>query len=276
MHWQFSLPSFPLRVTLARKDEPAWGLPMERVPDPVIALDASGRVRNLNPAARRVLGAVPGPLEGRRLNELMPGLEPSILRPDFTRPGTDSSHFDAVIGQGPKQLRFEGSVIEADESGGRLLLLHDVTARESARRGMAEAEANARSAADEAKFLYTIATVAPYEDSSDHAMREVLRLVCRHIEWPVGHVYRVDPENEGRLVPSGIWYSEQPERFDEFRRLTERTPFESGAGLPGRVLSTGKSVWTPDVREDLSFLRRRPSEDLGVRGALGYPHKGRR
>jgi|GEM_PF-5962329 hypothetical protein len=72
--------------------------------------------------------------------------------------------------------------MEADDSGGRLLLLRDVTARERARRAMTQAEAKARMAAHEASFLYEVASVASSEDSSEAALRGVLRLLCRHID----------------------------------------------------------------------------------------------
>jgi signal transduction histidine kinase len=101
-------------------------------------------------------------------------------------------------------------------------------------------------------------------------------------------VYLLDLESEGGLRPSGIFHTEQPDVFDALNRIIEKTPFGSMAGLPRKVLRTGKPVWRADVREEMGLLDRRysgespdgsdapqdgDSGDFGVRGALGVPVK---
>jgi len=159
MNMRFPIPFLSLQVAVAPLGKSVCELPIDRLPDPVIAL------------------------ENRRLNELVPELEPSILKPGLLGDSDGGSHhFDLVLGSEDEPTQYEGTVMEADESGGRLLLLRDVTARERARRAMAEAEAKARMAAHEASFLYEVASVASSEDSSEAALRGVLRLLCRHID----------------------------------------------------------------------------------------------
>lgn len=119
-------------------------------------------------------------------------------------------------------------------------------------------------------LLQKVAVNANETDSSDVAFQECLDDVCKHTGWPVGHVYRVDPGGDS-LSPTALWHIDDPEQFRTFREVTERTPFDRGAGLPGRVLADGEPHWIIDVMEDENFPRARVVEDLGVKGAFGFP-----
>ena len=71
----------------------------------------------------------------------------------------------------------------------------------------------------------------------------------------------------GDLVPSTSWHIDQPNTFEAFREVSDRTTFSEGIGLPGRVLATGKAAWITHVTTDPSFGR----QNLGVRGAFAFP-----
>ena len=73
MNIRFPIPFLSLQVAVAPLGESVCELPIDRLPDPVIAL------------------------ENRRLNELVPELEPSILKPRLLGDG-GSHHFDLVLG----------------------------------------------------------------------------------------------------------------------------------------------------------------------------------
>jgi PAS domain-containing protein len=119
-------------------------------------------------------------------------------------------------------------------------------------------------------LLQKVAVCANEAESSDEALQQCLDDVCRHTGWPVGHVYRVEPEGD-RLTPSTLWHVDDVEKFTTFRRITEQTTFAIGRGLPGRVLADGKPHWIIDVMRDDNFPRAQAAEDLGVQGAFGFP-----
>ena len=99
----------------------------------------------------------------------------------------------------------------------------------------------------------------------------VLESVCAATGWPVGHAYVSSSGSRSKLVPTKTWFLRNPERFDIFRQVSESTSFETGIGLPGRVLSTGKPAWIVDVTNDSNFPRAQLAKDIGVRGAFAFP-----
>ncbi|MGH9226034.1 MAG: putative bifunctional diguanylate cyclase/phosphodiesterase [Acidimicrobiales bacterium] len=107
----------------------------------------------------------------------------------------------------------------------------------------------------------------------EEAVALVLAEVCRYTGWPVGHLY-VRAVSGDVLLPSPTWYlaGGDPARYAVLRRVTEETPLAAGAGLPGRILATGRPAWIADVLLDANFPRARDHEhDLGVRAAFGFP-----
>jgi PAS domain S-box-containing protein len=105
----------------------------------------------------------------------------------------------------------------------------------------------------------------------EDAMQTCLAQVCAHMRWPVGHVYFAPRDATGQLVPAGIWSLQNPERFETFRQVTERTPLAPGVGLPGRVFVSGKPAWIIDVTKDANFPRAKQAQDIGVRVGFGFP-----
>jgi PAS domain S-box-containing protein len=104
-------------------------------------------------------------------------------------------------------------------------------------------------------------------------METFLEEVCTFTGSAVGHVYLPALQNPMRLEPSNIWYMTEPEKFQVLRNVTRRTAFESGKGLPGRVLSSKAPHWIQDLREDGNFPRALMGNDIGVRSGFGLPVK---
>ena len=98
-----------------------------------------------------------------------------------------------------------------------------------------------------------------------------LEKICAHAGWPVGHAYLLPDQNSSWLEPAKVWYLENPENFDTFRKISEETPFGPGMGLPGRVLVSKKPAWIIDVTKDANFPRAKLAENIGVRAGFGFP-----
>jgi len=119
-------------------------------------------------------------------------------------------------------------------------------------------------------LLQTIAAASNEAQTVESAMQTALDRVCAHTGWPVGHVYLASAEGD-ELIPTTLWHLEKPEQFETFRRVTEKTRFPNGVGLPGRVLAAGRPIWVVDVTKDDNFPRAKQALDIGVRAGFGFP-----
>jgi hypothetical protein len=120
-------------------------------------------------------------------------------------------------------------------------------------------------------LLHQVAIAANGALGEEAAMQVCLDKICAYGGWPVGHVHAHSKERPGRLVPTSIWHIDDETRFANFKKVTEETEFETGEGLPGRVLQSGRAVWIRDVGEDPNFPRAKLAEDIGSHTGFGLP-----
>jgi len=97
----------------------------------------------------------------------------------------------------------------------------------------------------------------------------LLKGVCETAEWDLGAVWLVDGEN-AVLRCQGTWNAPSID-LAEFVEVTRTTTFAGGIGLPGRVWSSGKPAWIPDVLKDANFPRARAAHAVGLHAAFGFP-----
>jgi len=128
-----------------------------------------------------------------------------------------------------------------------------------------------RASADRATLLQKVGSISESTREFEAAIQKTLDLTCEVLQWQIGHCYRRSSESNSLLVPSGIWHIGVGEAHHRFKRVTEQTPFNSGVGLPGRVLESGKVVWIQDVCENDSFTRIDPSGDFDIQSAIAFP-----
>jgi len=121
------------------------------------------------------------------------------------------------------------------------------------------------------ELLQVVAVAANGATSVEAALQFTIDRICEHTGWPVGHVYFRTPGSSTDLTSSTLWHFDNAAQFETFRLVTDRTPLAIGAGLPGRVVESGKPAWIPDINEDTNFPRRKVALDLGVKGAFGFP-----
>ena len=109
------------------------------------------------------------------------------------------------------------------------------------------------------------------EAAVEEAFQFSLDQICAWTKWPVGHVYMKSEGSKVELNPTSLWHLAQPAKFDAFRQITLRTRFAPGVGLPGRVLSSGKPEWIPDVNLDPNFPRAHLGADIGIKAGFAFP-----
>ena len=122
----------------------------------------------------------------------------------------------------------------------------------------------------ELALFNTITDAANGATSIREAIQVTLNEICAYTKWPVGHAYFVGDEPD-LLISAQIWHLDDPQRFADFRKITESTCFRPGEGLPGRVLESRQPLWIPDVSEDANFPRAQHSVNIRVHGAFAFP-----
>jgi len=121
------------------------------------------------------------------------------------------------------------------------------------------------------ELLQSVTAAANEALTMENALQVAVDQVCFHTKWPVGHVYIMDKDNKDLMIPTAVWHLENRKRFEALQKATAISNFSRGAGLPGRILASGKPAWIIDVRSDLNFHRTKLVEDLGVKSCFGFP-----
>lgn len=107
--------------------------------------------------------------------------------------------------------------------------------------------------------------------SVEEILRAALRGVRAGLGWPLGHAYVLAEDGTGELVSARLWCSDDLERFARFREATEATRLESGRGLPGRVLSSGRAVLMGQLASQPDFPRARLYPGIEVTTGYAFP-----
>jgi signal transduction histidine kinase len=121
------------------------------------------------------------------------------------------------------------------------------------------------------QLLKNIAVTANESNPFETTMKFCLEQICAHSNWPVGHLYLVKDRSSMTIVPTTIWYLENPQQFETFKKITESSPFDIGIGLPGRVLESGQPAWISDVTQDENFPRTQFGKNIGVKAGFAFP-----
>jgi PAS domain S-box-containing protein len=241
---------------------------VEMSDDAIFRATLDGVIQTWNRGAERMYGYTEEEIVGKSVARLIPPDRPremgevgarlrrgESVRLETVRVRKDGTPLDVSVTVSPIRDT-EGNLV------GAATVQRDVTEEKRA------AEVR-RQRSTSIELLQSIAVAANEATSLDEALQFALERVCAHTGWPVGHVY-VSGE-DGLLEPTQLWYLDDPVRFRRFRGLTERTPFEPGEGLPGRVAASAQAVWIVDVAEDGDFSRRDAAQVAGIRGAFAFP-----
>ncbi len=253
---------------------------LSQTKDAVAISTPDGRLLDVNPAAIELFGATTkDELLSRDVGDLYADPdERQVLLRELEEKGFVRDYITHLKTLDGRRLDVEGTTSAARDEDGRLVallaILRDVTGRkleeEALRKTRDELEELVRESLAEKVLLHKITAAANQAAEPDEAITASLHEVCAFTGWPVGHAYELAPDG-WKLEPTRLWYLEEGERFDTFRRVTERTSFVAGEGLPGRVLASGEPAWIVDVTKDSNFPRARVAQDIGVRGGFGFP-----
>src|SRR4051794_7996730 len=104
----------------------------------------------------------------------------------------------------------------------------------------------------------------------DEALLAAVTEICRWTGFALGHAYLVERDPELPLPPSGLWHGVAP-HYAPLIELTAETPLAPGAGLPGRVMSSGRPEFIPELSADVNLPRRTVACEVGLRSAFAFP-----
>jgi two-component system, cell cycle sensor histidine kinase and response regulator CckA len=233
--------------------------------DCIITIDATGRVREFNPAAERVFGFTRAEAIGQELAQL-------IVPPRMREQHRKGLARYLQTGEGPLLgKRIEISALCRDGSeilvelaitpvkiNGSLLFtsyLRDITERvRNDRRRLA---------------LYTVASLLAGSWTLEEASSQILETIATTEDWVFGAIWLYDDE-AGVLRCEDAWYP-LSERLEKFAESTRSTQLSIKEGLPGRVWDSKKSTWIYDVACDTNFPRAAIAAEVDLHGAFAFP-----
>ncbi len=249
----------------ARQVEDLARFPSEN-PNPILRVDGEGAVLYANDAARAVKGLLVGPRKGR-LNKALSEVAAKAFR-SGRRKEVEFPSAERIF-----------ALALAPVAGARYLNVYgrDVTVEKRAKQDLIEAnehlEQRVRERTASVRLLQNIVIAANEAGSVEEALERCLEEVCLYTGWPLGHAFLLAEDGSGELVATNIWRLDRPGRVKALREVTRNSRFRRGAGLPGRVLKTGKAVWIEDASKDRAFRGGKPAKDLGIKAAMAYPVK---
>ncbi|MDG2185066.1 MAG: GAF domain-containing protein, partial [Mariniblastus sp.] len=127
-------------------------------------------------------------------------------------------------------------------------------------------KANART-----QLLHQTVLMAAEVGNYNEALLFCCRLVCETVGSPVGHIYKIDVENDSQLVTTDLQWSAQEETQQPFQKLVADWKFPRGIGLPGAVWATKKAIWLPDIESDPRYRRFLTDIDEKITAAVAFP-----
>jgi PAS domain S-box-containing protein len=116
-----------------------------------------------------------------------------------------------------------------------------------------------------------ISRILAESPSLREAASQIIRVLCELAGWDWGAIWNID-RGANELCCVEAWHvpflqMPQFEADTKFRRFTP------GIGLPGRVWSSGKAAWIPDVSMDNNVPRAPLAVRDGLHSAFGFPIK---
>lgn len=136
---------------------------------------------------------------------------------------------------------------------GSVAVFRDITERKRAERHLAT--------------QYAVVRVLAESATLNDAAGRLVKAVCESLGLQFGAIWQALGD---RLHCLDTWHRPGA-ALSEFAAITQRTIFDSGIGLPGRVLATDKPAWIVDILDDPNFPRAPYAEVAGLHGAFGVP-----
>ena len=131
------------------------------------------------------------------------------------------------------------------------------------------AEQKRKESEEQLSLLRTITREVAAASDLSSALEIVLRRVCEKTGWELGQAW-VPNRDKTLLVCGPVWFCGEAD-LKHFRAVSEKSRFEPGVGLPGRVWKSKQPAWIEDVTQDPNFPRTKAAKAVGLKTAVGIP-----
>ncbi|MGZ4165643.1 MAG: sensor domain-containing diguanylate cyclase [Solirubrobacteraceae bacterium] len=234
-----------------------------------VSMDAAGMIVDLNRAAERTFGYAREEVLGRELAEVIlperfrdahrDGLrrflttgERQILdqRTELTARHRDGYEFPIEITISADR----GDDPGADGQPMFHAFLHDISERRLSEQVL--------------RAMQAVTQAMARSDTPQEALESLLERLGNDLGWDVGGYWAVADDGAMDLVAG--WTGDGVDATD-FERLGRQLRLEPGAGLPGRALQSGETIWVGDYAADSSFLRAATARKAGLHSAICVP-----
>jgi|GEM_PF-1239545 len=125
--------------------------------------------------------------------------------------------------------------------------------------------------AAEAEILYKISDAANHSVSIDQPLQRAVDLICRALDFPLGHVFAPSGDAPDTITTTRLWSVRDQTSYAVFRAATEEIPFSTRLGGVDRAMADGAPVWLEDVGHRSDFVRADAARRSGIRTAVFVP-----
>ena len=122
---------------------------------------------------------------------------------------------------------------------------------------------------EQLNLLQTITLEVAAATDLSSALEIELRRVCEKTGWVIGQAW-VPNKDEAVLNFVSGWYCDDGE-LKPFKAVSEKSHFEPGIGLPGRVWKSKQPAWLENVTNDPNFPRATAARTAGLKTGVGIP-----
>jgi PAS domain S-box-containing protein len=235
---------------------------VESTDDAVIGTTLDGSVLSWNDGAERLYGYTAQEMIGRRISTLIPDASADEL----TRFLAHLKRAERIDRYETERVRKDGKVIcvaltlsPIKDSSGKMIGASAIEADITERKGEER-----RSAGNLA-----ITQILAESPAVSDAITRVLQTICESLGWELGAMWTLDADADA-LRCQKVWRNPSAE-ICEFESICYNRTFSPGVGLPGRVWTSLKAAWIPDVARDDNFPRAPFAVAEGLHAAFAFP-----
>ena len=256
--------------------------------DGIVTTNDAGIIESVNPALLRLLHYERNELIGRGIGNIIPagtdagnGSSPSS---PFTAGRAAESATQSDGRRETVARRKDGTTVPIHLSVGRFQLdgrehftgiLHDITEQKQAEEKLKQwnelLERRVQVRTEHMRLLQDVAVIANEAESVGRAFHAALERVRAYLNWPIGHTYLRSPDDPERLVDTGVWSFDDPDRYVDLMHATRKHISEEGLRIVDRVFATGQPEWHTDISNDTDLLRREVLAAKGLKTVFVVP-----
>lgn len=225
--------------------------------DAILLTDDTSRFVDANPAACALLGYTREELLRLLVRDVIPAENLELFRDlarDFFAVGKQCGEY-ALVGKNGAALVAGYCAVANIVPGLHMSIVRDITEHKRADQRLTT--------------QYAVTRVLAEAQTAAEAFPKILQAAVESVGWDFGALWELD-RDANALRCMHFWHPRSV-NVGEFENKTRELTFAKGIGLPGRIWSSGKPLWIPDVVKDDNFPRAPYAAKAGLHTAIAFP-----